>query len=159
MSVLTVPRALKAADKLSDGERAARAAKAAQRASKAASAVQETVTLRVGEDAYVFHNMSPEEAERILWTKVTKPKAQGDEEVIDLPSELPPERQKELDDLAAAKTELEGKVSTLEATILEFKRKRDPVKLSPGIYQDEDTGKYFQIDKDGNMKELTDEAP
>ena len=128
-------------------------------AARAAKVVDEAANLIVefrGTRYQFPPGTDPEQAKRVLWNKVVKPQTQKSEEVIDLPSELPPERQKELDDLAAAKTELEGKVSTLEATILEFKQKRDPAKLSPGIYQDEDTGKYFQIDKEGNMKELTD---
>jgi hypothetical protein len=43
-----------------------------------------------------------------------------------------------------------------KAEVLEFKPQ--PKKLDPGIYTDEDTGKYFKIDKDGNMEQL-DEAP
>lgn len=57
-------------------------------------------------------------------------------------------------------TEYAKKLHESEAERIKAKPKTEPKKLEPGIYEDTDTGKYFKIDKDGNMTEYNqDETP
>ena len=63
-----------------------------------------------------------------MWNNVVKPKVKGGEKKVTLPSELPPE----------------PATPAPKATS----------KLEPGVYLDEDSGKYYRINKDGTMEEL-----
>lgn len=84
--------------------------------------------------------LTDDEAARVIWNNVKKPKSRG-EEAIELPSELPKERQAVIEE------------ESPKSNVIPF-----PKKLDPGIYVDEESGKYFKIDKDGNMEPI-DEAP
>lgn len=104
---------------------------------KARKAAEETagVIVKMGDEAYRFPpGTDPEVAQRYLWNEVVKPRAKGLEEKIELPSELPKEKQEALNQPSAE--------------IIPFKR------MEPGMYLDEETGKYYQITKDGEMKEV-----
>lgn len=120
------------------------------------------------------------QAKQYIWNKIIKPKMQGGEQKIDMPSELPPERLEEINKLENPpsaevipirdnRTEAEKlakevldrpgereRVKDISNELLdELRTEPSPwQKLEPGIYLDEDSGKYMKIDKDGNMVEL-----
>ena len=124
-----------AIDDIAKAGKVAKAAKAAKAAKEATEVIVEFRGARYSFPA----GTTKEQAERVLWNKVVRPTVKGDVEEVTLPSELPKERV----------AEVEASLPTAE--VIEFK----PKKLDPGVYLDEDTGKYFKIDKDGNMEELT----
>lgn len=110
-----------------------------------------------------------DDAIRYLWKNVVGPQVRGKEEKITLPSELPsadiltfprvgiPESITQKDEII----EETHKASTLDLevpTVIPVEEKK-PKKLDPGVYIDEDSGKYFRIDREGNMTELNDETP
>jgi hypothetical protein len=116
----------------------------------------------------VYGAKSQQEADQRVWNDVAMQRSKGGEQEIELPSELPAERQEFLD-----KAENPPK-----AEVLAFKPTRaavkeppkaptvgaaatagvqvdtKPKKLEPGLYLDEETDKYFRVTESGDMVEV-----
>jgi hypothetical protein len=74
-------------------------------------------------------------------------KARYGEQKIELPSELPKER---LDFIKKQEQELED----LKKTVVELKTRTAFITIPPGIYQDDVTGKYYNVSENGDIEEL-----
>lgn len=79
-------------------------------------------------------------------------KARQGEEQIDLPSELPPEREQIL-------KQAEQDLERAKAMITDLESRKDLSKVEPGTYLDENTGKYYRVTKKGLIEELVIGAP
>lgn len=95
--------------------------------------------------------LNDNEATQVVWNRVYKPRHLG-EQKITLPSELPKERIQEIEkEVQQVEKAPESKQS---ADILEFNKAREPKKIEPGIYLDEDSGTYYRVNKDGSFDNL-----
>jgi hypothetical protein len=79
-------------------------------------------------------------------------KARGRMEKIELPSALPDER---VQALAKAEEDL----SKAKRTIADLEARKDLRNMSPGIYQDENTGRYYRVTERGYIEELVVDTP
>ena len=112
---------------IEDIPKVAKAAKAARAAEKAAQAAEATRVVKIHGKRYrVLASLTDEEAARLVWNNVLKPKAAGGEKEITLPSELPEERIKAL----------EKEVNPPKADVIPLKPVREQVKEDLGLRPD-----------------------
>ena len=106
----------------------------------------------------VYGAKSQQEADQRVWNDVAMQRSKGGEQEIELPSELPAERQEFLDkaDKPQPKADvLQFKpVGASAAVATDVQVDTKPTKLEPGLYLDEETDKYFKVTESGDMVEV-----
>jgi hypothetical protein len=79
-------------------------------------------------------------------------KARQGEEKVDLPSELPPDRE-------AVLKQKEEELERAKRTISDLEARKDLRNMKPGIYQDENTSRYYRVTEKGYIEELVVDEP
>lgn len=103
-------------------------------------------------EVFTFPPGTDPEVAKAMVRKMLLAKARQGAEEVELPSSLPPEREQIL-------KQKEEELERAKRTIADLESRKDLRNMKPGIYQDENTSRYYRVTEKGYIEELVVDSP